>query len=85
MSVGTIKRLILHLTTASKPIAETESLSVLQFFGFFFRVIFLPIKKKCFWYLPLTLSIIRHMSLDSIDPSLAIGFYCRDKGLVLLD
>ncbi|XP_042941802.1 cysteine protease ATG4-like isoform X1 [Carya illinoinensis] len=24
-------------------------------------------------------NIVRHMSLDSIDPSLAIGFYCRDK------
>ncbi|XP_004492910.1 cysteine protease ATG4 isoform X1 [Cicer arietinum] len=24
-------------------------------------------------------NIIRHMPLDSIDPSLAIGFYCRDK------
>ncbi|RVX23313.1 Cysteine protease ATG4 [Vitis vinifera] len=24
-------------------------------------------------------SIIRHICLDSIDPSLAIGFYCRDK------
>jgi len=23
------------------------------------------------------------MPLDSIDPSLAIGFYCRDKGLPL--
>lgn len=27
-------------------------------------------------------SIIRHIPLDSIDPSLAIGFYCRDKGLL---
>nr|XP_025647585.1 cysteine protease ATG4 isoform X3 [Arachis hypogaea] len=24
-------------------------------------------------------SVIRHIPLDSIDPSLAIGFYCRDK------
>lgn len=24
-------------------------------------------------------SVVRHVSLDSIDPSLAIGFYCRDK------
>ncbi|KAG6534203.1 hypothetical protein ZIOFF_008088 [Zingiber officinale] len=25
-------------------------------------------------------STVRHLSLDMIDPSLAIGFYCRDKG-----
>ncbi|XP_062113474.1 cysteine protease ATG4-like [Humulus lupulus] len=24
-------------------------------------------------------SVVRHVALDSIDPSLAIGFYCRDK------
>ncbi|XVE83511.1 hypothetical protein DITRI_Ditri16bG0093400 [Diplodiscus trichospermus] len=27
--------------------------------------------------------IIRHIPLDSIDPSLAIGFLCRDKGLLV--
>jgi hypothetical protein len=25
-------------------------------------------------------SVVRHIPLDLIDPSLAIGFYCRDKG-----
>ena len=25
-------------------------------------------------------SVIQHIPLESIDPSLAIGFYCRDKG-----
>lgn len=29
-------------------------------------------------------SVIRHIPLDSLDPSLAIGFYCRNKGLTAL-
>uniref|UniRef100_A0A6N2MZJ7 Uncharacterized protein n=1 Tax=Salix viminalis TaxID=40686 RepID=A0A6N2MZJ7_SALVM len=28
-------------------------------------------------------SVVRHIPLDLIDPSLAIGFYCRDKRLWL--
>lgn len=27
-------------------------------------------------------SVIRHIPLGSLDPSMALGFYCRDKGLV---
>ena len=28
-------------------------------------------------------SVVRDLALDQIDPSLAIGFYCRDKGKLL--
>jgi len=33
------------------------------------------------WFMCLRLySVVRDLSLEQIDPSLAIGFYCRDKG-----
>lgn len=41
----------------------------------FLRVLIYSFNNQC--------SVVRHIGLDSIDPSLAIGFYCRDKGLLL--
>jgi len=33
------------------------------------------------WFMCLHLySVVRDLALEQIDPSLAIGFYCRDKG-----
>jgi cysteine protease ATG4 len=29
-------------------------------------------------------NVLRYVPLESLDPSLALGFYCRDKGIVLL-
>lgn len=39
----------------------------------------------CFFQLLVTnCSVVRHIALDSLDSSLAIGFYCRDKSKQVL-
>lgn len=71
MSAGIILRLILHLITPSKCIFLID----LQFHIDFLIPNFISF---C------VISVIRHIPLDSIDPSLAIGFFCRDKGLLVI-
>lgn len=60
--------LILHHITPSKPILVLVS-----------HLIFPFLVLISLWRFDFDCSTVRHFPLDSIDPSLAIGFYCRDK------
>ena len=66
-----MQRPILHLTIASELIQ-----GLIFLFNDLFQLIYLTLlivfDNPC--------SVVRHIPLDLIDSSLAIGFYCRDKG-----